>query len=151
MASIQEEIKSNFNDPYLKARINLHFTHNFLNNEILAILKPFHLSTTQFNVLRILRGQFPKACSIGLIKERMIDKNSDASRVIDRLLKKQLVVRKECKIDRRQKDVLISKTGLDILKKIDIKEAVLSESLHHLSISEIETLNQLLDKIRATE
>lgn len=145
---IQDEIKSNFNNEYHKARVNIHFTHNYLSEQLIEIIKPFKLTPTQFNVLRILRGQHPEVSSIGLIKERMLDKNSDISRVIDRMLTKKLVVRKECKQDRRQKDILISQLGLDYLAKIDAHEKELDKKMQHLSPEEVTLLNQLLDKIR---
>ncbi|WP_372770538.1 MarR family winged helix-turn-helix transcriptional regulator [Lutibacter sp.] len=145
---IQDEIKSNFNSDYHKARVNIHFTHNYLSEQLLEIIKPLKLSLTQFNVLRILRGQHPAASSIGLLKERMLDKNSDISRVIDRMLDKKLVVRKECKQDRRQKDIQISQLGLDCLSKIDERETALDQKMQHLTIEEVTRLNVLLDKIR---
>ena len=146
---IQDEIKSTFKNDYLKARINLHFTHNYLNNQLIEVLKPFKISPTQFNVLRILRGQYPNTSSIGLIKERMIDKNSDISRVIDRMHAKKLVNRKECKQDRRQKDIVITQLGLDYLTEIDELEKTLDQKIRHLSTEEIIQLNTLLDKIRS--
>jgi DNA-binding MarR family transcriptional regulator len=145
---IQDEIKSNFSNEYHKARVNIHFTHNYLSEQLIEIIKPYKLSPTQFNVLRILRGQHPEASSIGLIKERMLDKNSDISRVIDRMLAKKLVVRKECKQDRRQKDIQISQLGLDFLSKIDEQENELDQKMKHLTLKEVTQLNQLLDKIR---
>ncbi|NLP57019.1 MarR family winged helix-turn-helix transcriptional regulator [Lutibacter sp. B1] len=146
---IQDEIKSKFKNEYLKARINLHFTHNYLNNQLIDVLKPFKVSPTQFNVLRILRGQYPNTSSIGLIKERMIDKNSDISRVVDRMHAKKLVIRKECKQDRRQKDIIITQLGLDFLAKIDELEDELDNKIRHLTTEEITQLNNLLDKIRS--
>lgn len=145
---IQEEIKSHFNNEYQKARINIHYTHNYISEQLIAIIKPLNLSPTQFNLLRILRGQFPAASSIGLLKERMIDKNSDVSRVIDRMLMKKLVIRKESKHDRRQKDIIISQLGLDYLARIDIHEKELDKKMQHLTLEEVELLNNLLDKIR---
>jgi DNA-binding MarR family transcriptional regulator len=145
---IQDEIKSNFSNEYQKARVNIHFTNNYLSEQLLEIIKPLDLSPTQFNVLRILRGQQPAASSIGLLKERMLDKNSDISRVVDRMLTKKLVVRKECKLDRRQKDIQISQLGLDILSKIDAQEKELDKKMQHLTLEEVTQLNNLLDKIR---
>jgi len=145
---IEDEIKSKFKNEYLKARVNIHYTHNYLNNQLIDIIKPFKLSPTQFNVLRILRGQYPEMASIGLIKERMLDKNSDISRVIDRMFVKKLVDRSECKLDRRQKDIQISELGLDYLSKIDEKEKEFDDKMCHLSEEEVTLLNQLLNKIR---
>ena len=145
---IQDEIQSNFNNEYQKARVNIHFTHNYLSEQLVEIIKPLKLSPTQFNVLRILRGQYPEVSSIGLLKERMLDKNSDISRVVDRMLTKKLVVRKECKQDRRQKDIQISQLGLDYLAKIDVQEKELDKKMQHLTLEEVTQLNNLLDKIR---
>lgn len=147
--TIQDEIKSNFKNEYLKARVNIHFTHNFLNNQLIDILKPLEITPTQFNVLRILRGQYPKTSSIGLLKDRMLDKNSDISRIVDRMFAKKLVVRKECKLDRRQKDIQITQLGLDYLTKVDVHELELDKRMHLLTIKEIAQLNSLLDKLRS--
>ncbi|PHQ56947.1 MAG: MarR family transcriptional regulator [Lutibacter sp.] len=146
--NIQDEIKSKFKNEYLKARVNIHYTHNFLNGQLIDILKPFKLSPTQFNVLRILRGQHPNTSNIGLIKERMLDKNSDISRVIDRMFAKKIVNRSECKLDRRQKDIQISELGLEYLSKIDKQEKVFDDKMRHLTNDEVVQLNNLLDKIR---
>lgn len=146
--NLEEEIKSKFNNQYHKARVNIHFTNNYISDQLSEILKPLKLSPTQFNILRILRGQYPDACSIGLLKERMLDKNSDVSRIIDRLLLKKLVKRNECEKDRRQKDVEITTAGLTVLEKIDTYNDALDKKMQHLTIEEITTLNNLLDKIR---
>lgn len=146
--NIQDEIKSKFKNEYLKARVNIHYTHNYLNSLLIEILKPFNLSPSQFNVLRILRGQYPNTSNIGLLKERMLDKNSDISRVIDRMLVKKLVNRSECKLDRRQKDIQISKLGLKYLSKIDKQEKEFDNQMRHLTNDEVKQLNNLLDKIR---
>ncbi|PCH77906.1 MAG: MarR family transcriptional regulator [Flavobacteriaceae bacterium] len=146
--SIKDDLQSNFRSEYLKARVNVYLTNVYLMDKMNQIIKPHKLSIAQFNTLRILRGQYPKTASIGLIKERMVDKNSDISRMIDRLFAKKLVDRVECKNDRRQKDIKITKKGLDILTTIDVLEINLDNSLHHLSETEITELNRLLDKMR---
>ena len=145
---LEDEIKSKFNNEYHKARVNIYYTNNYISEQLQEILKPLQLSGTQFNILRILRGQYPKTSSIGLLKERMLDKNSDVSRIIDRLLAKKLVIRKECKLDRRQKDVQISQLGLDYLSEIDKYNDDLDKKMQHLTIEEVTQLNILLDKIR---
>ena len=89
--NISEELKSKFTNEYQKAMVNLLYTHNVLNNKTNKLFKPYGLAGPQFNVLRILRGQLPNAASVGLIKERMIERNSDVSRIVDRLYKKGLV------------------------------------------------------------
>ncbi|MBL4744823.1 MAG: MarR family transcriptional regulator [Flavobacteriaceae bacterium] len=146
--SIKDDLQSNFRSEYLKARVNIYLTNVYLMDKMNQIIKPHKLSIAQFNTLRILRGQYPNTASIGLIKERMVDKNSDISRMIDRLYLKKLVDRVECKNDRRQKDVKITQKGLDILSTVDVLEINLDNSLRHLSETEIVDLNRLLDKIR---
>jgi DNA-binding MarR family transcriptional regulator len=146
--SLEKELQTTFKNPFQKTRLNIHFTHNFLSNNVNEMIKQYGLSASQFNVLRILRGQHPDAACIGLIKERMLDKSSDVSRIVDRLVVKKLVQRNECSLDRRQKDVIISQNGLDLLSKMDVCEKELDEQLQHLSTEELGTLNVLLDKVR---
>ncbi len=145
---IEEEIQSRFRNVRQKALVNLHYTQLAIDYRTGMIFKEYDISGQQYNVLRILRGQYPKAASIGLIKERMLDKGSDVSRIIDRLVKKSLVSRKECKADRRQKDVLISKKGLSLLESMEEKNEDLDGLLGALSDDEAEILNGLLDKLR---
>jgi DNA-binding MarR family transcriptional regulator len=145
---IEEEIKSNFRNDYHKGMVNLHYTNSLLHNKFTDLVKGYGLTSTQFNVLRILRGQSPNASCIRVIKERMIEKNSDVSRIIDRLYNKQLVERTESETDRRHKDVKISQSGLDLLKKMDHCVDQLDLLLSNLSGNEIKEFNQLLDKIR---
>jgi DNA-binding MarR family transcriptional regulator len=145
---IEDEIQSTFRNEYQKLLVNLYVTSNRLNEPFSSMIKAFGITSTQYNVLRILRGQKQKPASIGLIKDRMIEKNSDVSRVIDRLLKKKLIIRKENKEDRRQKDIIISQLGLDLISQIDPLEQKIDDSLKHLSIEEVVLMNNLLDKLR---
>ena len=147
---IEDEIQSSFKSDYHKLVVNLHFTYMRLTETFQASLKTHDLTSTQFNGLRILRGQKQVPASIGLIKERMIERNSDVSRVIDRLLKKDVIERKENKYDRRQRDIIINKKGLDLLEIIDNEESNFIKSLEHVSESEVQLMNDLLDKIRST-
>lgn len=146
--TLENELKTEFRNAYQKTRLNVHFTHNFLSNKVQEMFKLFGLSSSQFNVLRILRGQHPETASIGLIKERMLDKSSDVSRIVDRLVVKKLIHRHECALDRRQKDVIINQKGLDLLLKMDVSENKLDKQLKHMSAKELEQLNLLLDKLR---
>ena len=148
---IENEIKSKFRNEYHKALVNLYYTNNVIGEQFFKMMKKYGLAAPQFNVLRILKGQHPKAASIGLIKERMLDKNSDASRIVDRLYKKRLVERKESKTDRRQKDVLVTQKGLELLDKMAVCEEQEDEILSNLSMKEAELLNELLDKIRSND
>ncbi|MBD77802.1 MAG: MarR family transcriptional regulator [Crocinitomicaceae bacterium] len=145
---LEDEIKSKFRNEYHKALVNLYYTNNQLGQQFFKMLNEHGLAAPQFNVLRILKGQHPKAVSIGLIKERMLDGNSDVSRIVERLFKKGLVKRKESKMDRRQKDVLISQEGLTLLNKMALCEKQEDELLSNLNEKEVVFLNILLDKIR---
>jgi DNA-binding MarR family transcriptional regulator len=148
---IEDEIKSKFSSEYHKLLVNIHLTSSRLGEKMQAEMKKHGLTGTQYNVLRILRGQHRRPASIGLIKDRMIERNSDVSRIIDRLVKKELIERKENQFDRRQKDVVISEKGLEVLAAIDTLDRRIKETLGHLTTEEVETLNNLLDKARSKE
>ncbi|MBX7241107.1 MAG: MarR family transcriptional regulator [Bacteroidia bacterium] len=146
--NIEEEIKqSKFRNQRIKALINITFTSNYIELELKNKIEPYGITIQQFNVLRILRGQYPAYVSNTIIKERMIDKMPDTSRLIDRLEAKGYVEKHKCKKDRRLVDIRISEAGLSILKEIDSVETTF-EDLLMLTESEAELLNQLLDKIR---
>src|SRR5688500_16480790 len=103
---LEEEIQqSRFRNEYHKVAINITFTHFWLMDQMRQMLKPYGISMQQFNILRILRGQHPKPATINLLKERMLDKSSDASRLVERLKKKGLVERVTCEKDRRSVDI----------------------------------------------
>lgn len=146
---LEDEIKQeNFRNEFHKLAVNIFFTHSWLMNKINEILSGFDLTPQQFNLLRILRGQYPSPASISLLKERMLDKMSDASRLVDRLIQKGLVERKICKQDRRKVDIIITKAGLQVLKKIDETEDEFDGFLKNLNDKEAKILNDLLDKLR---
>ncbi len=146
---IEEEIKQNtFRNPYQKAGINLLFTYNWLINKHKDFFKPFGITNQQFNILRILRGQHPKSISGADIKERMLDKNSDVSRLLDRLIAKNLIVKSQCPSDKRAADVLITEKGLDMLKDIDHHVETLDNLMDGLTPDEASLLSSLLDKTR---
>ncbi len=146
---IEEEIKGHFRNEYHKGIINLIYTVSQLNYQFEKDLKKYGLTTQQYNILRVLQG-FHSQCpvSIGFLKERMLDKNSDVSRLVDKLFNKGLVERKENKTSRRQKDIDITKRGIQLL--IDIKEfeRKTDRLLLNLTEDEVVQLNLLLDKIR---
>ena len=147
---IEEEIKQGkFQSEYHKLAINLTFTANWLTRKVTQGLKPYKLTPQQFNVLRILRGQHPNPASINLITERMIDKMSNASRLVDKLLAKALVERTTCPLDRRQVDVKMTKKGLELLEKIDNESKNWDDNLKTLSKKEAQELNALLDILRS--
>lgn len=146
---LEEEIKQEkFRNEFHKLAVNIIFTHSWLIHKINQTLSKFDLTPQQFNLLRILRGQYPSPASISLLKERMLDKMSDASRLVDRLIQKGLVERKICEQDRRRVDVIITKKGLSTLKKIDLKNEEMDSLMKNISKSEAKQLNDLLDKLR---
>jgi len=145
---IEDEIKGRFRNEYHKGIINLIYTTNQLNHGFLRVVKAHGLSIQQYNVLRVLRGFKSQPSSIGFLKERMLDQSSDVSRLVDRLVIRGLVQRTESVDDRRQKDVVITPEGLDILAKMDHCEQQMDTLLNHLTEEEVIQLNQLLDKIR---
>jgi DNA-binding MarR family transcriptional regulator len=147
--TIEEELKGRFRNEYHKGLINLTYTTKQLSYEFFQSLKKHGLAEQQYNVLRILRGFRSEApLSIGFIKERMLDKDSDVSRIVDRLFEKGLLTRKENSKDRRQKAIEITEKGLTLLDTIFECEKTIDTLLTDLSKEEIDELNRLLDKIR---
>lgn len=147
---LEDEIKQKkFNSELNKLLINLIFTGNWIKDLNSQLLKPYGLTTQQYNILRILRGQYPGPASINLLIERMLDKMSNASRLVEKLRLKGYVQRKECKQDRRQADVVITEGGLEVLKKID-KDLIAFEKKFSSVVSEkeAEEANRILDKLR---
>ena len=147
---LEDEIKQNtpFKNDFAKLAVNILYTHGWLHNTYSSTLKKYAITTAQYNILRILRGQHPKPASINLLKERMLDKMSDASRLVDRLITKELVERKICSNDRRRAEVIITSKGLELLKKLDIIEEEHKKTFGKLTLEEVKTLNNLLDKMR---
>lgn len=146
---IEEEIKqNNFKTEHQKATINLIYTGNWVYSLVNTILRPYNLSPEQFNVLRILRGLHPEPASVLLLNERMLDRMSNVSRIVEKLRQKGLLVRKECQTDRRQVDINVTQQGLDLLAQIEKETAMEEGIVKNISVSEAATLNQLLDKVR---
>lgn len=147
--SIEKDIQQPaFKSPYSKAIINIIYTNNWLQSLQVEIFKPFDLSLQQYNVLRILRGQYPNPITVIAIIERMLDKMSNASRLVDKLLAKELVIRRLCPHDRRAVDVIITEKGMKLLAEIDELQATWEEKLHGLTETEALQLSELLDKMR---
>lgn len=146
---LEEEIQQkHFKSPYQKLAINLLYTSNWLNNHYSVFFKDSDLTTQQFNVLRILRGQYPNPCSLKLIKERMLDRMSDASRIVDKLVLKGYILRNQCPSDRRSINLIISETGLKLLEKLDVIDESTQDIFKNLSKAQVEQLNNLLDDMR---
>lgn len=145
---LEDEIKqSKFESESQKVKINIIFTGKWLENKTNALLKPHGLSMQQFNLLRILRGQHPEPVTVNLIIERMLDKMSNASRLVEKLRVKGFVERRQCEVDRRAVDVVITEKGLALLKEVD--HLVLGDNTgSSLSDDEMKQLNRLLDKFR---
>jgi DNA-binding MarR family transcriptional regulator len=146
---LEVEIKqSKFKDEYHKLGVNIIYTSNWIEAQRTRHLKDFDLSLEQFNILRILRGQFPNPVTINILIERMLNKTSNASRLVEKLRRKSFVERKINKEDRRACDVIITKKGLALLKVLDETEKEWVKSFLHLSENEVKKVNNLLDKLR---
>jgi DNA-binding MarR family transcriptional regulator len=147
---IEEEIKSTIAMSISrKVLLNISFTRNVISDRIQEILKPYDLSGEQYNVLRILRGQKGQPANMSVIQDRMIAKSSNTTRLIDKLLLKKMVTRKECPANRRKIEILITQKGLETLNELDPliveHENYFAENLTTL---ELEQLNTLLEKYR---
>ncbi len=146
--SIEKDISQpRFNSEYHKMNVNLIYTYNWVMEQSKKFFEKADLTPQQYNILRILRGA-GKPLSTLQIRQRMLDKMSDTSRIVDRLLKKGLVEKMICKDDRRLVDVTISETGRLLLHKLDTDTQELDLYLSNLSEAEARTMNHLLDKLR---
>ncbi len=146
--NLETSIKqTKFNSEHHKMMLNLIYTAGTINARQTRFFKNYDISPQQYNVLRILRGQYPKPASVCLLQERMLDQMSNASRLVEKLKQKKLVSRKECKADRRQVDIIITDEGLKLLKKIDLDYKDFDENIGPLTIDEARLLNELLDKL----
>lgn len=145
---IEEEIKQlKFKSSHQKAIINLLFTASWIQTQQQQFFKSYGITNQQFNILRILKGQYPQAISATEIKLRMLDKNSDVSRLLDRLASKKLILKQTCPKDKRAADVSITQAGLAILTELDKKQKQIDTVLS-LSEKEAVELSNLLDKGR---
>lgn len=146
---LEDEIsQKKFRNEYHKAAVNLIFTFNWLRTYQEKVFKPRGITMQQFNILRILRGQYPNPANIKLIRERMLDRMSDCSRIVEKLRRKGLIERTICPKDRRHVDVVINKKGLDLLSKLDSVSEEVDKYLSRLNEEEVTKLNELLDKLR---
>ena len=149
---IEDEIKQpHFRDEFQKAFINLVYTAGWLQLRQACAFKPFGLTLPQFNILRILRGQHPLPATVALLIDRMLDKTSNASRIVDRLEEKKLVTRTVCPANRRAVDIRITQAGLDLLDRIEEAGILDTKDSSPLSEQEVRQLNALLDKMRTVE
>jgi DNA-binding MarR family transcriptional regulator len=146
---IEKEIQNRkFINNYQKATINILYTYNWVNALLKQELDKHHITNQQFNILRILRGQYPNPCTINILKERMLDKMSDASRIVDRLVQKELVTRSTNKKDKRSVDILISDKGLKLLENIHLEPNMTEILAKNISEQDCKMLSNLLDKFR---
>ncbi len=146
---LEDEIQQKkFKSIEQKLLLNLIYTANWLTSKQDSLFKDSGITVQQYNVLRILRGQYPNPCSIKLIKERMLDRMSDTSRIVDKLFAKKLLERKECPNDRRSVDIIITEQGLELLKSLDYIDDLSKQNTKSLNAKEINILNELLDKLR---
>lgn len=146
---IEDEIKQRtFKDEYQKAHINLIYTTGWLQLRQAAAFREFGVTLPQFNILRILRGQHPQPATVNLLIERMLDKTSNASRIVDKLVAKNYVTRTVCSSNRRAVDIRITEAGLELLRRMDSVMTDQSSGLRNLTATEAAQLSDLLDKIR---
>lgn len=146
---LEKEIASNkFENIHHKSVVNVLYTYGWVTNLLKKHFDKFDITMQQYNILRILRGQHPQPATINLLKERMLDKMSDASRIVERLVHKGLVSRCTNEKDRRAVDIMINEKGLDILKALDLELNINQILKTHLSDEEANQLNVLLDKMR---
>ncbi|MCK6617762.1 MAG: MarR family transcriptional regulator [Cyclobacteriaceae bacterium] len=145
---IEDEIKqTKFVSPHQKAVLNLLFTASWLQARHQQFFKSFGITTQQFNILRILKGQHPKSLSAKEIKSRMLDQNSDVSRILSRMVAKKLIQKQTCPADKRAADIFITEQGIELLSRVNKYQQNLDTTLQ-LSESEATTLSNLLDKSR---
>ncbi len=136
-----------FRNERQKAMINLTYTHNWMSERFKKFLDQFDLTSQQFNILRILRGAGTPLSTLQ-IRERMLDKMSDTSRIVDRLILKKLVKKTTCTHDKRLVDVVITEEGLEVLRSIDGLNDEMDSLINGLSEQDALELNKLLDKMR---
>lgn len=149
MPTIEEEIRqSKFESEHQKAAINILFTSGWLGNINNSRLKAHGITAEQYNVLRILRGSHPKKLMLADITGRMLNKSSNATRLVEKLRQKGCVRRDICEENRRQVDISITPKGLDLLSKIDKESESWTAKLKNVSKQEAQELNRLLDKLR---
>ena len=145
---IEQDIQQpNFRNDFQKMGINLLFTANWLNEQIGKMLSEEGVTQQQYNILRILRGSTTPLSTLK-IRERMLDKMSDTSRIVDRLIAKELVVKNTCEKDKRLVDITLSPKGISLVDQLDQYNERIDALLKGINESEAQMMNQILDKIR---
>ena len=149
--SIETDINQpRFRNQYQKGIVNFIYTFNWMNEKMKVIFDRENITSQQFNILRILRGA-GKPISTLQIRQRMLDKMSDTSRIVDRLVIKSLVKKTICPVDKRLVDVSITDKGMKLLEKMDKYEQEIDSIFGNLSEAEVKLMNRLLDKVRNSE
>jgi|TARA_B110000967_G_C18890781_1_gene567224 DNA-binding MarR family transcriptional regulator len=145
MGDISKDINSKFKNDKVKALLNIIYTANWIKSQQSSFFKPFNISPQQYNILRILRGA-NEPLMVQTIKERMIERAPNATRLMDKLIDKKLIERIRCDHDRRVVHINITKNGFELLSKIDV--SFNEDLLENLTLKEALSLSNLLDKIR---
>ena len=148
---IDQDIQTKFRNEYHKAAVNIIYTFNWMSEQTKEVFASADITPQQFNILRILRGSLPNPLSTLQIRERMLDKMSDTSRIVDRLIAKGLVKKGTCKTDRRLVDVIITDKGKKVLEKLDLRQDEMDNIVASLTRKEAQTLSELLDKMRGSK
>ncbi len=146
---LEEDVKqAKFTNEHQKAMVNILYTSSWLNNRNTVYFKKFNISPEQFNVLRILRGSHPNPMRLADIAERMIEKNSNCTRLVEKLRQKEMVDRQLCESNRRQVDISITTKGLKVLSDIDKDYDQWMSIQKSITKAEAIELNRILDKLR---
>lgn len=147
---LEEDIKQQrkFKSEHEKLLVNILYTSSWLSEQQAKVFKPFDITGPQYNVMRILKGQFPNPCTVNRIIDRMLDRSSNASRIVDRLERKELVERKTCPTDKRAKDVVITQKGLDLIVEIDAINIHWMKIFKNVAAADAEKVNKILDTLR---
>ena len=141
-----------FNSEAHKTHINILYTASFLQSKINEVLKPFNISAQQFNILRILRGRHPEPSSVKILTSRMLDKMSNASRLVEKLRKKEMLDRIENKIDRRKVDIIITEKGLQTVNEAsNVVENAIERLFDGISTIDLECTNKVMDELKSKE
>ena len=147
--SIEKDIKQkHFKNPYNKVTVNVMFTTSWILSKYAKILKPYNLTEQQYNVLKILRECYPQSANVNYILEGMIDKMSNASRLVDKLVLKNLVKKVKSQYDLRSVDILLTEKGIDLMNELSIVMDNYEKSYYGLDEKEVNLLNILLEKLR---
>lgn len=146
---LEEAIKQHkFNSVELRTLLNIYHTQSSLQSASNSVLKPFKISVQQFNILRILRGQKGGSVSNSEISDRMLDKMSNTSRLIEKLRLKGLIERRECPVDRRRVEIKLTEKGLQLINEASVVvELDIEKTMSVLDQQELATLNRILDKL----